>query len=243
MSTNSSISWIGTAASPFCSFVSSYLKRKAPSICVKHLIEQNNFIRSRNQVGTTICYLRPKRNQDHKMSVVIFEDASRIDKSCQIGIISGLLPGELKKGYVFHTFWISHKCKRPVKSVLAAESLAAAEAIDEGEQLSKAFSENFRVEVKLLICVDSKELFTYLSTQILSLDKSIRCDVVCIRFEFETGEVDRIIWIPGKVNIADLLKKKDSPLSEVLQLTLTTGRICVDLESTMQTKSSEKIFG
>lgn len=40
MSLNSSLSWIGSAASPMCSFYSSYLQQKCPNIKVKHIIEQ-----------------------------------------------------------------------------------------------------------------------------------------------------------------------------------------------------------
>lgn len=42
MSTNSSIGWIGTAASPLCSYYASHLQQKASEIKVKHIIEQNN---------------------------------------------------------------------------------------------------------------------------------------------------------------------------------------------------------
>lgn len=131
---------------------------------------------------------------DIEVSILVFSDASRVDENGQIGIVSGLLLGELKEGTPYHILsWISHKTKRPVKSVPAAEILAASESIDEGKLLKKAYSELINVEVKLIVCVDSKDLFTSLSTQRLSLDRSIRGDVSSIRFEFETGTVDQII--------------------------------------------------
>lgn len=131
---------------------------------------------------------------DIEVSILVFSDASRVDENGQIGIVSGLLLGELKEGTPYHILsWISHKTKRPVKSVPAAEILAASGAIDEGKLLKKAYSELINVEVKLIVCVDSKDLFTSLSTQRLSLDRSIRGDVSSIRFEFETGTVDQII--------------------------------------------------
>ena len=44
-STNSSLGWISTAASPFCSFYSSYLQQKTPNTKVSHFVEQQNVLR------------------------------------------------------------------------------------------------------------------------------------------------------------------------------------------------------
>ena len=55
-------------------------------------------------------------------------------------MIAGLLIGDFKAGSVFHTLnWFSHKSKRPVKSIGAAEILAAGEAIDEGKVLANSY--------------------------------------------------------------------------------------------------------
>ena len=91
--------------------------------------------------------------------------------------------------------------------------------------------------------MDSRDLFTSLSTQRNSIDRSIRSDVACIRYEFQVGSVDLITWVPGKLNLADVLTKPDSPLTDVLQLTLYTGRIQLDFQSVIETKSAEKNYG
>ena len=243
-STNSSLGWIGTAASPFCSFYASYMQQKAPELKVSHLIEQVNIVRQLKKLGTTIAYPRPSDNSRYELSVLVFADASRIDDCGQLGVVTGLLIGEMKNNSIYHAIsWMSHKAKRPVKSVPAAEIFAAAEGIDEGKTIAKAYSELLDMEIKLRIAVDSKDLFTSLSTQRNSIDKSIRGDVSCIRFEFQTGAVDTISWIPGQANLADPLTKKDSCLTDALQLTLFTGRLRFNFEEIAETKSSEKNFG
>ena len=83
-----------------------------------------------------------------------------------------------------------------MKSVPAAEIFAATEGIDEGKMVAQAYSEVMSMDIKMHLCVDSKDLFTSLSTQRNSIDRSIRGDVGCIRFKFETGSVDKISWIP-----------------------------------------------
>lgn len=243
-SVNSSLGWIGTAVSPLCAFYSSYLQQKAPEVKVSHLIEQSNILRKLKKLGTTISYPRPIDTQAYDLSVLVFSDASWTDENGQLGVITGLLVGEMKQDAIYHPIsWISHKSKRPVKSVPAAEILAASEGIDEGKSVAAAYSEIMDMDIRVRLCVDSKDLFTSLSTQKNSIDSSIRGDVGCIRFEFRTGTVEKISWIPGKVNLADPLTKKDSVLTEPLQLTLFTGRLSLYLDTVAETKSAGSSFG
>ena len=85
------------------------------------------------------------------------------------------------------------------------------------------------LDVNLFVVVDSKDLFTSLSTCRTPEDKSIRADVQLLRYNFETEQLNKLIWIPGSANPADPLTKKDSLLSEVLQLMLFQGRLPLDL--------------
>lgn len=132
--------------------------------------------------------------------------------------------------------WISHKSKIPAKSVPAAEILAAGESIDEGNTISSAYSEIVGHKIELSLCVDSKEIFTSVSTQRNSIDKSIRADVASIRFEFQTRTLDKISWIPGRVNLADPLKNKNCSITDLLQLILFTGRLSIYLKEVADTK-------
>lgn len=60
--------------------------------------------------------------------------------------------------------------------------------------------------------VDSKDLFDSLTTCHVPEDNAIRADVQLIRYNFETHHVDRLLWIPGSLNLSDVLTKKDSKL-------------------------------
>ena len=243
-SINSSLGWIGTAASPFASFYASFLQQKTPDTNISHLIEQINTVKKLQRTGSTICYTRPKDKKDYSLTVLAYADASKPNEYGQLGIIVGLLVGELQKDSIFHAIsWLSHKSKRPTKSVPAAEILGTAEGIDEIKIIANVYRELLDVEIGTQICVDSKDLFTSLSTQRNSIDRSIRSDVACIRFEFQVGSINKITLLPGKLNLEDALTKRDSPLTEVLQLTLYTGRIQVDLDGNMETKSTKKNYG
>lgn len=165
-------------------------------------------------------------NKDLQVSVIVFAGASKTDENGQLGLITGLVFGDMSDRSTFHTLsWLSHKSRRPVKRVPAAEILASSEGIDEGKIISGVYTESFNSKTALELLLDSKDLFASLSTQRLSVDRSIRGDVASIRFDFQTGSVQNISWIPGKINLADVLTKKNSALCDMLQLLLETGKL------------------
>lgn len=86
------------------------------------------------------------------------------------------------------------------------------------------------MEIQVKVVVYSKDLFTSLATQKNSGDKSIRSDVACIRCKFQVGCVDETSWIPANLNLADVLTKPDSPLSDALLMTLYARPLQVDYE-------------
>ena len=229
-SVNSSLRWLGIAASPLCAFYASYLQQCAPSATLSDLVVQINTLRALKKYGSTIHYTIPPPGSTVDASILVFSDAGRKVDRGQISVLSGLLLGDVKKGCVFHALsWISHKSKRPVKSVGAAEILAAGEAIDEGKLLKFAVSTLLPFTIDFMLVVDSRDLYNTLSTCRNSADRSIRADVSVIRYEFESENVSRIMWVPGKVNLADACTKQNSPLTESLQFLLCSGKIPSDL--------------
>ena len=131
-SVNSKIGWLGISASPFCALYASYLQQKSPTPTIRDMITQINCLRYLKKLGTCISFVTPQVQCEMKLSVVVFADASRSGDHGQLSYLSCLLFGDLQKDSIVHTLsWTSHKSKRPVKSVGAAETLAAGEAIDE----------------------------------------------------------------------------------------------------------------
>lgn len=229
MSLNASIGWLGISASPFCSFYSSFLQQMMPSAKVPVLAAQANAIKILKNLGSNITFPKPSKGP-HTVTIAVFADAGRLTDHGQLCFVSGLLFGPLALNSTFHTLsWMSHKSRRPVRSIAAAEVLAASEAIDEGKILKSTFSTLLSSPVRLVIIVDSKDLYTSLSTRRNSVDKSIRADVNLIRFEYEMRTVDEFCWVPGAVNLADPGTKTDSPLCQSLQLLMHSGKIPIDL--------------
>jgi len=231
-------------ASPFCSFYSSYLQQKAPDTTVSNVVEQINVLCKLKRFGTVISYPRPTDRGKYELLILVFADAAKPGDHGQIGVPTGLLVSELKNNSIFHPIsWISHKSKRPVKSVPAADILASAEEIDEAKAISHTYSELIRIDIDAQLCVDSKDLFYISSTQRNSTDRSIRDDFACIWFEFQVGNLKKTTWIPGNVNLADNLTKTDNPITEALVLTIFNGRLNIAFDEVAETKSSAKNYG
>jgi len=77
-----------------------------------------------------------------------------------------------------------------------------------------------RVQTKLRVCVDSKDLWDSLATCHAPTDKCVRADINVIRYEFETENASVMTWIPGNINPVNALTKTDTPMLKCLQLML-----------------------
>ena len=141
-----------------------------------------------------------------------------------------MLIGDPENSSVIHILqWGSHLSQRPVRSIASGEVLAVGSAIDKGKILSRTFSKLFKTYVPLSVVVDSKDLFTSLSTCCIPEDKTIRADLELLRYHYETHHLEELIWVPGSVNLADPLIKRDSPLSIALQLMIFDVTLPVSL--------------
>lgn len=81
------------------------------------------------------------------------------------------------------------------------------------------------IHAELIEVLDSKELYTLLSTQLQSIGRSIWIDVNYIRYQSETGNMDHILWIPSCVNLADPGTNYDSFHTTSLQLMIFCGKV------------------
>ena len=158
-STNSSLAWIGTAASHFCFFYASYLPQKTPRKKVCHLVEQKNVVRKLEIIGTVMSYPRPNESKEYAISVLVLQMHLReMHVVNLLGVLTGFILGEFKNESIFHALsWLSRKSKRPLKSVPTAENLDSAKAIDESNSIAHDYSEILHTEFGIHLCVDSKD--------------------------------------------------------------------------------------
>lgn len=102
--------------------------------------------------------------------------------------------GEFAQDSILHcASWLSHRSKPPAKSASTAVSLAAVEAINEDKILATTYSELLDMRIGIHLCLCSDDLFSSLSTQRNFIDRSIRADVDCIRYQFQLANVNKVL--------------------------------------------------
>lgn len=236
-SVNDSLGFLGMCISPVSCFAASYLQQTDGPIRISNMVKQISLLKTVQSLGSYSSYKCPPTGK-YPLSILVFTDAGKPSTRAQRRIIGGLLIGDHKEGSVFHTLqWNSHLSHRPVKSIASSEVLAAGEGVDEGKQLARTYKKLLQLDVPLTVLVDSKDLFTSISTCRVPEDKSIRADLELLRYYYETKQLNELIWIPGSTNLSDSLTKKDSPLCNVLQLMLFDGFIPMNIDKAQSSAS------
>lgn len=148
----------------------------------------------------------------------------------------------MKSGAHFHVIsWTSHEANQTVKSIGAAEILAASETNDTGKSIC-AYRKLYDIDTNLVTALDSKDLYKLLTTQQQSIGQSIRGDVSVIRYEFETRIVHEVFLIPEKLNLANCGINNDTSLTSAVNQMLQTGRLPFDFNNA-ESRLSNKPLG
>lgn len=163
------------------------------------------------------------------LSILVFSNTRWLLNYEELSNIAGILDGPLSKASKSDTLsWSSHNSKRAVKSINAAEILTISEDIDSGKITKCALSCLLGLSSPLTVSHYSHDLLNSLTTFCIAVDKSIRADVRCIRYEYEMRHADQIVWTHGKVNLLDPRTNLDSPLAQTIVHTMASGRIGID---------------
>lgn len=207
------------------------------------LISQVKSIRLLKSCETLSYHPSSPCNSSSAISAEAFSDAGSFIEHGKLSFFAGALLGLFKLDSLFYTlFCSSHKSKQAFKSIAAAEILAASGSIDGSKVFKHAMSCLLGLLLSLIVVIDSRDPFILLSALGKLVDESICADDNCIRYKFELGNDDGIIWIPGKVNLADPDLKTDRPLRCALLQTMSPGQITIDVASS-KLRHSDRTFG
>jgi hypothetical protein len=161
----------------------------------------NNFIRG-------LRYVSLNRNQ---LKLMIFTDAAfanTLDLHSQIDYVVCLIDDV----HINLIHWSSIKCKRVIKSVLAAELYAMINGFDV-EVVIKSIIEHIlklKNSLSLILLTDSKSLFDCLVKLETTSEKRLMIDLMCLRQSYERREIAEIRWIDENINFADAMTKSKS---------------------------------
>lgn len=139
---------------------------RAPCAAVADYVSQSIGMKKQQKLQTlrTACSkpCAPSTMRGSKItrtsSLLVFSAAGRQPDHSKLCYIAGLLFGDVKSGSHFNLPSLSsHMCRRPLRSIGAAEILAGGEAIDEGKGLAITLYSIYSTPIPLFLALDSRD--------------------------------------------------------------------------------------
>ena len=230
--------YLGNAVLPQASYATSILQQMLPKLRIEELVKANDILKEVLALKPQILFKVPPKS-DHITEVLVcsFADASFNHSDMtgygQTGLIKGLRI-KLNDGMDrFHALdWASAKQKRVSYSPYGAEVLACADADDRGFYLKTGLESMFmHTKIRSELSVDSRCLYDTVTTSHEGRDYRLRPTVQRIRNSFDNHELNHMRWIPGDINPADALTKRNPQTWKLLNEILSSGILCVNIES------------
>ena len=206
------LNYLGLGIMPQAAFIASHLQQSVSRLTVAHLCTANKCLEEIKSLHPEILYATPE--QFDNPSYLAFSDASQGKTSYgQTGYVSGIyIPSKHKPQSIFHMIdWLSQKQSRVSFSAIGAEILAAATSADRGSMMAEriTLAMSRKTPLPFILTVDSHGLYSTITTLHDGQDYRLRPTVSRMRDSFENEEITVIQWIPGVLNFADALTKRN----------------------------------
>jgi hypothetical protein len=161
-----------------------------------------------NNSNRELRFVFLNRNQ---LRLMIFTDAAfanTLDLHSQIDYVICLT----NDVHINLIHWSSIKCKRVIRSVLAAKLYAMINDFDV-EAIIKSIIEHIlelKNSLSLILLTDSKSLYDCLVKLDTIAKKRLMIDLMCLKQLYERREIAEIRWIDEDSNFADAMTKSNS---------------------------------
>ncbi len=109
------------------------------------------------------------------------------------------------KANIIH--WFFTKCKRMIRSVLAAKLYAMTSEFDADSVIKSIFQRIFNIFLSMILLTDSRSLYDCLVKLDTTSEKRLMIDLMCLRQSYERREITKIRWIDDDSNSADAMTK------------------------------------
>ena len=200
--------WLGRQTRPDLLFDASALSTRTNKAVVQDLIDTNKAMKKAVSEKVTLTFQKLEN-----LEMRVYSDSSLgnlPDDGTQGGYFICL---QGKGNYITPLAWSSKKLKRVVRSSLAGETLAMADAMDNGIFLASLFSEISSGEVqpeilRISLITDNQSLLDNLTTNKAVTEKRLRVEIAAIKEAKERKEVKDVIWVSTENQLADVLTKK-----------------------------------
>ena len=205
------ILWVARQSRPDVIFDASKLASEFKDATINTVLQANKIIKHLKSETVELRF----QHLENDIDLVIFSDSS-LGNLCDGGTQGGqfiLLRG--KSGMFSPLTWQSKRIRRVARSTLAAETLALADAIDNGVFLCTLFNEltcglSKPENLKVTCITDNHSLFDAMKSTKHVSEKRLRLDINGIKEFLQTSPGNKIVWVETCFQLADCLTKKRS---------------------------------
>lgn len=199
------------------------MQQQDTSLTVVNIMDTNAALKRIKAMGTTITYMSVK-------SPGLVETVSYSDVAFHVSNSPALQPDGIdikticrfEEKKVYHPiYWTSCKEKLVCNSSHRAKILACTDVNDGGDNIRQSMRSLFRKEnIEHTLVKDSEGLYNTITELHAEKGYRPRQTFQRIRGSFESGEINRLKWVPGYSNPADGLTKGNSLAHEMISCKL-----------------------
>ena len=210
------LNWVSRNTRPETSYDTCLLSNAMKTCKAEDILAGNKVIKRLKSEDLALRFPNLGSIMDSKL--IAYSDASYAnlpDGSSQGAFVVLLVNSE---GLFAPLAWQSKKLKRVVKSTLAAETLAAVEAVETGFLLTLILKEqhNSQSSIDIECFTDNQSLFDTIHSTNSIIDKRLRVDMAILREMVHKKEV-LIKWVETKDQLADALTKKGASSTRLME--------------------------
>lgn len=162
-----------------------------------------------------------------KAEIIVFSDeshATNADLSSQLGYMLFLTDG--KNWHLLK--YKSYKSRRTVRSPLAAETHALADAADMVVLVQHDLERLHRRKISITLLTDAKSLFDVIAKGTIMFEKRLMIDVRSTREAYEREVIRELGWMRREYNVSDALTKIET--NHVMREFMETGKVAYKVE-------------
>ena len=202
------LSWVSTHTRPDIAFEVCELGAKVPFATISDLLSLNHLVKRIQTTHMNLFF--PNMESSNEYIIKCYTDASYRSlplEGSQAGFIIFIATPDEKK--MCPIFWQSKKIDRMVDSSLAAEAVA----LNEGAKMAEYLKELItfivpNIKLRIICITDSRGLEETLNNKKQIQNRFLRLQLSCVSCMLDKKIIDKLLWIKGEHQLADVLTKK-----------------------------------
>lgn len=230
------LNWIVQGSRPDMAFEMVVLSTKLKQAQVKDLKRVSKTIRRLQEIDSLLTF--PNLLKESNLKIILFTDASLGNVSNGTGSTGAYILWIMdQNGNCCPISWQANKIKRVVRSTIAAEALSLQEGIEAGIYYRHMLASILNCptnSVHIHVFIDNKSVIEAVFSTKLVDDKRLRIDVASIQEEIRHGDIKHIHWVPGNLQLANVMTKQGASSVQLLKV-LHTGKMIPEILKTLKT--------